>query len=118
MIPHDPTLMRIWSSALNRFLAELSRGGVLDRLMLNDTRWAQRDSSGAAFSDEELAMIPILSRLAAAVSVAGIPTASPEPDSLIAGVDHKWGRAPFHYVLETYLTMPQSLRDVALSMAR
>lgn len=98
-----------WNHALDRFLTKLSDAGLIDRLILNDTPWATKDDNGEQFTENERTLHSHLHRLSRAVRAAGIPAISPDSAATIASTNHKWDRAPFHYVDDTYRSMTAEL---------
>lgn len=116
LTPMEDEHSKIWNGALDSFLSQLDSIGVLDRLVLNDTRWAIEDDAGVPFSDQETFLNPLLARMSRSIQAAGVPAVSPAPATVVASTNHKWDRAPFHYVEATYHSMTSSLRALAPSL--
>lgn len=108
---------KLWNRALDGFLAELDKAGLLDRLVLNDTRWATTDDAGEPFSVQETFLNGHLDRMSRSIRAAGVPVIAPEPSTVVASTNHKWDRAPFHYVEETYASMTSRLLSAAATLA-
>lgn len=109
LAPATPEHSREWNRALDVFLGRLDTIGVLDRLVLNDTRWATSDDTGAPFTEAELFLNAQLDRMVRSIKAAGIQVISPHPDSVVASSNHRWDRAPFHYIDATYTSMTDQL---------
>lgn len=103
----------MWNRALDEFLGTLSTPDLLDRLVLNDTRWAPWDNHGAEFTEDELFLNPHLERMSRAICSAGVPVIAPEAETVVAAVDHQWGWAHFHYVPQAYASMSERLLDIS-----
>lgn len=116
LTPTDDDHSRMWNRALDSFLSSLDAIGVLDRLVLNDTRWASADDADVPFSDQETFLNPLLARMSRSIQAAGVPAIAPDPATVVASTNHKWDRAPFHYTEATYHTMTSSLRALAPSL--
>lgn len=114
--PDSDAYAELWLRSLSSFLERLAQEGLRDRLVLNDTRWAATDEKGSAFTETELALNAHLPWMAGAIRAAGVPSIAPHPEAVIASSDHKWNRAPFHYVRQTYDSMSAEL--VALRTPR
>ncbi|GAA1722632.1 DUF6270 domain-containing protein [Brachybacterium phenoliresistens] len=112
----DPDHRRMWNSALDRFLGHLADLDLLDRLILNDTRWAEQDDTGAPFSPTETFLNEHLARMTSSITAAGVPVVSTPAEALTAAARHKWDRAPFHYVDEVYRTMTERLLSTTSAM--
>lgn len=113
LTPAEGEHSKMWNRALDSFLSSLDSIGVLDRLVLNDTRWATADDAGVPFSDQETFLNPHLARMSRSIQAAGVPAAAPDPASVVASTNHKWDRAPFHYVEATYHSMTSSVQALA-----
>lgn len=109
---------KLWARALDAFLARLRSIGVLDRLVLNDTRWATRDDAGETFSNRETFLNADLEVMSHLVQSAGITAITPEPQSVLAANSHKWGRAPFHFVEDTYRSITENLLSATKPLPR
>ena len=107
-----PEHFSLWNRALDEFLQRLSDNGLLDRLVLNDTRWATVDDEGGEFGPEEVFLNPSLDKMSRSIRSAAVPVAVPEASTLVAAVGHKWGRAPFHFVESAYRSMTKDLMRI------
>lgn len=105
----DPEHSRLWNRALDAFLAALSERDLLDRLVINATKWAKTDDRGEDFSSAEAESDALIARLTRSAIGAGVPVVGPAPETVRGLVDLKWGRAPFHYVPDTYRSMTEDL---------
>lgn len=105
----DPEHSRLWNRALDAFLSALGERGLLDRLVINATSWAKTDDHGESFSPAEGESDALINRLTRSAIGAGVPAVKPAPEAVRGLVDHKWGRAPFHYVPDAYLSMTRDL---------
>lgn len=105
----DPEHSRLWNRALDAFLTALSERDLLDRLVINATSWARTDDHGEDFSPAEAEADALIARLTRSAIGAGVPSVKPAPETVHGLVDHKWGRAPFHYAPDTYRSMTEDL---------
>lgn len=105
----DTEHSRLWNRALDAFLEELRARDLLDRLVLNATPWATQDEDGNPFSPAEAESDERIRRLARSAVGAGIPSIAPVPSSVRGSTNHKWDRAPFHYIAETYTSLTDDL---------
>lgn len=99
----------LWNQALDAFLGRLADEGLLDRLVLNDSRWATVDDAGHAFDQGETFLNPTLERMSRVVRAAAVSVITPDASTCVGKVEHKWGRAPFHYVDDAYRSMTAGL---------
>jgi hypothetical protein len=109
----DPAHLDRWRTAADRFLSRLAGSDLLDRVVVNAVPWAERDEDGRDPSTGGLRatefndlIVPYYDHLAAQ----GVTIARVAPEEVIARIDHKWGRAPFHFVDETYRAMQRSFQ--------
>lgn len=93
-----------WKSAAEAFVSALESNGIKRRTLVLAPNWALIDSAGAPTralgdlrpEDANAAFAPYLSHLEA------LGLAVARFDGLVADLEHKWGRAPFHYTSEAY----------------
>lgn len=98
--------LALWKSAADVFLGRLEESRLLDRLIVNATPWALADengedpagSPGTAPQRHNAAIKPCYEYLESR----GVRLIRPPIERVVARVDHQWGRAPFHYVPDTY----------------
>lgn len=98
--------LELWGRGLSRFVAVLDALGLRQRTYVLAPQWADLDVAGEqieregdrAAADWGRAFAPYLQRLARrGITVVPLPEALIRTDS-----EHKWGRAPYHYVDDAY----------------
>ena len=105
VVPGSAEFLVGWEEGRRRFVAEARAAGVLDRVVVHQARWAERCADGTRFdhqasADANLLLEHMYDRLRRDLA--------PEqflrvPVRLVVGdPDHRWGRAPVHYVEEYY----------------
>lgn len=98
--------LRQWLWALDKWVALLERTGLKEKTVLNATPWAITDKHGEAIQSAGGMTAEFFNdKIAAywdAAEESGIKVARIPQSAAIADPDHKWGRAYFHYVPNTY----------------
>lgn len=91
-----------WKDCLFELLGFLEHVGLGGKIVLNATPWATVDDLGVDLGAVPKEFNGSASRYIEAADDAGIHIARVPADSVVASTNHKWGRAPFHYVDGTY----------------
>lgn len=99
----------LWNQALDEFFLCLADEVLLDRLVINDSRWASVDDAGRAVDQGKTFLNPTLDRMSRAVRAAASPVITRGPSTCVGKVEHEWGRALFHYVDDAYRSMATGL---------
>lgn len=99
----------LWNHGLNELVTVLARQGLADRIILNATPWAIRDDAGNDMGNRPRRFNADSTRYIEAARGAGVRIADVPPELAIARTDHKWGRAPYHYVNDTYLAQLEAI---------
>lgn len=104
--------LEMWGRALDHFLCDLEALGLRSRTIVNATPWSESFADGAptggdpSAAEFNTALAPYLEL----VRARGLRVATPEPASVRAEPDHKWGPAPFHYTTTSYRAALEQIR--------
>ncbi|MFK0083922.1 DUF6270 domain-containing protein [Glutamicibacter sp. NPDC090743] len=108
--------LRLWAWALGKLVKSLERNGLLEKIVINATPWATRDTSGKLFQSRSSlspdwfnSNVEKYWRLA---EDAGIKVARINQELAIADPNHKWGPAYFHYAPETYKAQLEAISTI------
>jgi len=108
--------LRAWKTAADRFLDDLGRLGLRERVVVNDTRWAVVDETGARMGPsgglQPEQYNEIIERYLEHLAARGIVAIHVPQEVTVARSDHKWGPAPFHYVDTVYEHQATMLADL------
>lgn len=102
----------LWEQSLDIFMQAISETEQLNHVILNATPWALRDEAGNPLDDYDsiCQFNEIQQSMTERIASFGIKAIKPESD-VIALSDHKWGKAPFHYVENTYREFLKTLSN-------
>lgn len=103
----------LWTAELPVFLGMLDEIGLAHRVFLNATPWAVVDEAGTDLGDAPRQFNAAAERYIAVAETAGVRVARAPQETAVASTAHKWGRAPFHYVDETYRAQLTAIASLA-----
>lgn len=106
----------VWAAALDQFCADLRLLGLLNRTVLLAVPWAASTDDGGpvprSFGVSSGEANALLERYYRAAETHGVRVERVPEDLAVAGADHRWGRAPFHYAHRTYDAIVAIMEDV------
>lgn len=95
---------KLWAQAAERFVEQLDRAGLVEKTLVINAPWAERDEAGVAFEDsgkmsnrEKSESISALTNI---LANRGVKVATMPPEVAVAPVEHKWGRGAYHFGAE------------------
>lgn len=106
----------LWSTAVDRFIADLDAAGRLKSTVVNAIPWADRLDSGEPLDMGNRPAAkwfnPAASRYYDYLEAAGLLVARTPPELVAATEDHQWGLEPYHYSDATYLAALDSIASI------
>lgn len=107
---------RLWTWALDRWVALLDQMKLKEKTILNATPWALIDNKGQLVKSQGGMTAEFfnnnIERYWDAAEEQGIKVVRLPQDVAVADTEHKWGKAFFHYVPETYEAQLDALTKV------
>ncbi|WPR65261.1 DUF6270 domain-containing protein [Glutamicibacter protophormiae] len=90
-----------WSVAARRFASRLESLGLKDKTLVIDAPWVSQDSEGTPFSGYRGRTVREVSDLVSVfpgmLGELGLQVERMPPEVASSPIDHRWGRAPFHF---------------------
>jgi hypothetical protein len=107
--------LALWSQAAERFVNELDRVGLLEKTLVINAPWAERDEAGVPFASVGKMSVreksESISSLTGVLSSHGVRVATMPPEVAIAPVDHQWGRGAYHFGAEAMQWAAAQMRN-------
>lgn len=99
----------LWNMAAGKFVSTLEKTNLAEKVLVMDTQWASiTDNSTVISANSRYSMTEMngfLNDYSSYLSSLGLRVVSMPNELAIAGSDHKWGLAPYHYSEPAYRWM-------------